>query len=223
MMQELLTKGIGHTEFKDSPVGRIPAAWCVRDLGEIAKFSQGIQVGTELHHEACTDERVRFLRISDYSKDKEPPRYIDKKLSTKGVVSKSDIVMVRYGEPGRVCRGFEGAIANNLFTITPNNKVSNDYLSLYLAMPNVFEKITLMAASSTMPAINFTSLSKLNIVIPTTAEQADITRFIMALDMKMSGAVKRLSAFEQLKKALMQDLLTGKVRVKLTDQKSTAS
>ncbi|WP_213476443.1 restriction endonuclease subunit S [Marinobacter lipolyticus] len=27
MMQELLTKGIGHTEFKDSPVGKIPAAW----------------------------------------------------------------------------------------------------------------------------------------------------------------------------------------------------
>ena len=27
MMQELLTKGIGHTEFKDSPVGRIPKSW----------------------------------------------------------------------------------------------------------------------------------------------------------------------------------------------------
>jgi type I restriction enzyme S subunit len=27
MMQELLTKGIGHTEFKDSPVGRIPKEW----------------------------------------------------------------------------------------------------------------------------------------------------------------------------------------------------
>jgi len=38
MMQELLTKGIGHTEFKDSPVGRIPKEWEVipiRKLGEI--------------------------------------------------------------------------------------------------------------------------------------------------------------------------------------------
>ena len=30
MMQELLTKGIGHTEFKDSPVGRIPVEWEVK-------------------------------------------------------------------------------------------------------------------------------------------------------------------------------------------------
>jgi len=36
MMQELLTKGIGHTEFKDSPVGRIPKAWEVVRLGDIS-------------------------------------------------------------------------------------------------------------------------------------------------------------------------------------------
>ena len=35
MMQELLTKGIGHTEFKDSPVGRIPVSWEVRRFGEL--------------------------------------------------------------------------------------------------------------------------------------------------------------------------------------------
>lgn len=32
MMQELLTKGIGHTAFKDSPVGRIPVHWDVVTL-----------------------------------------------------------------------------------------------------------------------------------------------------------------------------------------------
>ncbi|WP_421711409.1 restriction endonuclease subunit S [Alcanivorax sp.] len=35
MMQELLTKGIGHTAFKDSPVGRIPEGWEVCTLGDI--------------------------------------------------------------------------------------------------------------------------------------------------------------------------------------------
>ncbi|KFC51703.1 hypothetical protein DK37_02300 [Halomonas sp. SUBG004] len=32
MMQELLAKGIGHTEFKDSPVGLIPMNWEVSPL-----------------------------------------------------------------------------------------------------------------------------------------------------------------------------------------------
>src|SRR5690554_2356870 len=43
MMQELLTKGIGHTEFKDSPVGRIPAEWTVKKLDDLSeKISDGI-------------------------------------------------------------------------------------------------------------------------------------------------------------------------------------
>ena len=33
MMNELLTRGIGHTEFKDSPVGRIPVGWAVKRVG----------------------------------------------------------------------------------------------------------------------------------------------------------------------------------------------
>ena len=40
MMQELLTRGVGvdgkpHTEFKDSPVGRIPKGWEVRKISEL--------------------------------------------------------------------------------------------------------------------------------------------------------------------------------------------
>src|SRR5690606_10189467 len=35
MMQELLTKGIGHTEFKDSPVGPIPSKWEVHRIGDL--------------------------------------------------------------------------------------------------------------------------------------------------------------------------------------------
>jgi len=32
LMQELLTRGIGHSEFKDSPVGRIPVGWACKLL-----------------------------------------------------------------------------------------------------------------------------------------------------------------------------------------------
>ncbi len=37
-MNELLTKGIGHTEYKDSELGRIPKSWDVRNLSEISKI-----------------------------------------------------------------------------------------------------------------------------------------------------------------------------------------
>ena len=36
-MNELLTKGIGHTEFKDSELGEIPKSWGVKKLGEVGQ------------------------------------------------------------------------------------------------------------------------------------------------------------------------------------------
>ena len=41
MMQELLTKGIGHTKFKDSPVGRIPVGWEVKKIDNLGEILTG--------------------------------------------------------------------------------------------------------------------------------------------------------------------------------------
>ncbi len=41
LMQELLTKGIGHKEFKDTEIGGIPKEWELRKLGEIGKLERG--------------------------------------------------------------------------------------------------------------------------------------------------------------------------------------
>ena len=38
LMQELLTKGIGHKEFKDTEIGRIPKEWEVVKLNEVAEI-----------------------------------------------------------------------------------------------------------------------------------------------------------------------------------------
>ena len=45
LMQKLFSEGIGHTEFKDTKIGRIPKDWEVKKLGEI----QLKQVVVELH------------------------------------------------------------------------------------------------------------------------------------------------------------------------------
>ena len=41
-MNELLTKGIGHTEFKDSELGRIPKSWSVVKVGDFLEFKNGL-------------------------------------------------------------------------------------------------------------------------------------------------------------------------------------
>src|SRR5690606_368860 len=41
LMQQLLTKGIGHTKFKDSPLGEIPESWEMKTLSKITKTFAG--------------------------------------------------------------------------------------------------------------------------------------------------------------------------------------
>ena len=41
MMQKLFTEGIGHTEFKDTKIGRIPVAWEISRLGKLGIFFKG--------------------------------------------------------------------------------------------------------------------------------------------------------------------------------------
>jgi len=212
-MNELLTKGIGHTEFKDSELGRIPKSWEVAQIGDVTSFSQGIQVDVEQHHETKDDSKVRFVRISDYTKLDETPRYIDSALALKGLVEKDDVVMIRYGEAGRVCRGIVGAIANNLFTIRPSPRLLKDYLYYYCASEEIRSKVEALSASSAMPAVSFSSLRTLKLKIPPVDEQDLIVSAISSLDGSIEIHSQKLSQTQSLKKSLMQDLLTGKVRV----------
>ena len=59
-MNELLTKGIGHTEFKDSELGRIPKSWECIKMVNIATVTDGA-------HKTPTylDSGVPFLRVTD--------------------------------------------------------------------------------------------------------------------------------------------------------------
>jgi type I restriction enzyme S subunit len=63
MMQELLTKGIGHTEFKDSPVGRIPKGWDVVPFGKWMDVKSG--KGFKLAE--YSKRGVKLLRIDNVS------------------------------------------------------------------------------------------------------------------------------------------------------------
>ena len=62
-MNELLTKGIGHTEFKDSEFGKIPRGWNARNLGDIAQFSGG-SAFKEIY-QGKSSGTYPFVKVSD--------------------------------------------------------------------------------------------------------------------------------------------------------------
>ncbi len=144
----------------------LPEGWKRKNFEEIANFSQGLQVSTELQFEEKRDDRTRFIRIIDVTQGNQPYRYIETPDS-KYIIEKGDIFMVRYGTP-QVVIGYEGVIANNFFKISINDKTEllNNFLFMFLKQDNITQTLMALSSSATMPAISFKRIANIQILVP---------------------------------------------------------
>ena len=135
-------------------------------LFQIATFSQGKQIEINNQYLNADNNRVRFLRIVDYTDKNEPPRYVDNQGKSFSV-NKDDLVVIRYGSQtaGRIVRGLEGIIANNLFKINFKKPVNKSFLYYYLSRDEIYNKLRISQSSSTMPAITFSVMERIEIPV----------------------------------------------------------
>ncbi len=225
MMQELLTKGIGHTEFKDSPVGRIPESWEVFTMQEVlhavidyrGKSPPKSESGVPL----ITAKNIRQGHI-----DEEPREYIYEdqydSWMVRGFPAKGDVFITTEAPLGNVARvpSYKFAIGQRVLTLSPKEFITTDYL-FYMMQSRYFrEQLDLESTGSTVAGIKQSTFRNILIPIPPKAEQVKIAGPLNAINRRTDTVSLKLDEMVSLKKALMQDLLTGKVRVKLTDKES---
>ena len=192
--------------------------WEEKTLGELCAFTQGIQRDVKLQSETQGENQVRFLRIVDFTQGNEPPRYIDFP-GDKYILNTDDISLVRYGaSTGFVCRGLEGALANNLFRVIPKsfNKLTNDFLFIYLQSPIFQNVIKESMNGAAMPAISFGLIQEIPLPLPTKAEQQTIVRQLDALRAETQKLEvvyqKKIDDLEELKKSILQKAFAGELK-----------
>ena len=106
-----------------------------------------------------------------------------------------------------------------MFLIAPKTD-SLSKLFLYEVLKFFYQKISSLAASSTMPALKFSDLKQFKIKLPNIIEQHKITSLLNNADKEIELLEQQLADLKQEKKALMQQLLTGKRRVKVDDKEA---
>ena len=186
--------------------------WIEIEFGKLCAFSQGIQVSIKEQYSEENEERVRFLRIIDFTQGNEPERYV-KKIEGNHIVSKDDISMVRYGTVGFVCTGKAGAIANNLFRIIPNDGIQKKYL-IHFLKSSVFRQY-LNAKGATMQALSFALINPIQIPLAPLPIQRAIVSKIEALFSDLDNGIANFKkAQEQLKiyrQAVLKKAFEGKL------------
>lgn len=226
MMQELLTNGIDHTEFKDSPVGRIPAEWEVKPLIEVVKNIIDCE-----HKTAPYVEKSEYLVVRTSNVRNGELTYQDIKFTSKegfeawtkrAVPSVGDVLFTREAPAGESCLvpvGFNLCMGQRMVLLRPKTEIMNhNYFSTYLNSEFASKEIYELSIGTTVTRINIDDIKKIKCIVPPLAEQTKIAASIGSVKKAILSKQNKLSSLADIKKALMQDLLTGKVRVKVDSE-----
>lgn len=178
--------------------------WEVKKLGDVCKFSQGMQVPIDLQKLDKEIDDVRFLRIIDFTQGKEPPRYIEK-YDKKCFITKNDIAIVRYGTPGFVCFGKEGVIANNLFRIIPEeDRFLSIFLVHWLNSSAFQDKVKGTQYGAALQAIKFSTISPIKIILPPLPLQQQFASRIEQIESQKQQVQAAIEKLETLLASRMQ-------------------
>jgi type I restriction enzyme, S subunit len=228
MMTELLTKGIGHTEFKDSPVGRIPKSWDVDNLGEISEF---VTSGSRGWAQYYAQSGELFIRITNLTRkhinfDLTSNVYVEPPNSAEGkrtLVRQGDILIsitADLGIIGVIPASFPKAYVNqhiSLVRLKEHGGVLSRYIGHFLCHDMVQEQFRGNNDPGAKSGLNLASIRLTTVAIPPILEQERIVENLDHVDVLILKKQKKLSQTKALKKALMNDLLTGKKRVNINN------
>lgn len=215
LMQKLLTKGIGHSEFKKTEVGEIPVSWEVKKFKDVSKINQGLQIAIEYRFKEKLDNRLPYITIQyiNDKNNKDNEFYIEN-ANESVICTEDEILMTRTGNTGQVVTNEQGVFHNNFFKIDFDRKVlDKDYLVYYLKSRAIQSLIMRYAGTTTIPDLKHSDFYRIPIVLPSIDEQKIISEILISIDNEIEEYKNKKQKLEELKKGLMQQLLTGKIRV----------
>jgi type I restriction enzyme S subunit len=221
LMQTLLTRGIGHKEYKQTPIGTTPKTWQIVRLGEVLELCQyglSARFGDRgKYHILKMDDIVDGVAIPDNAK------YIDldERTFENFKLEKGDILFNRtnsyelVGRTGIFLLDGDYTFASYLIRLRPKKEIVDSlFLTYYMIFSN--NRLRQLATRAVHQAnINATNLQSFTIPIPPLSEQKKIAETLMTLDKKLEFERKEKAKLERIKQGLMDLLLTGKVRVKV--------
>ena len=139
--------------------------------------------------------------------------------TSKSQLKQGDLLTVQSGHVGTtavVPKKYDGANCHALIlTRLRASIVSPDFVAYYFNSQTGRLRLSNHFVGSTIIHLNTSDLKRFTIPIPELDEQEEIVKTITTISDTIEFHVRKLEKTKFLKKALMQDLLTGKVRVQV--------
>lgn len=231
LMQQLLTQGIGHTEFKETEIGRIPKSWEVKKLGDIIEnLYAGVSVNLE-DKLIENDNEYGILKTSCLNGNEFDPnehkRILADEIGRAKLNPKKDTILIsRMNTPDLVgMSAYVGDDYESLFVpdrlwqtkfyqnVNVNVKWLSDVFSSFTFKKTLKNIAT--GTSGSMKNISKSAFLNIKIAFPQHDEQLEISNILESISEKIRTILIKKQSYKILKKGLMQKLLTGQIRVKV--------
>lgn len=226
LMQKLFSEGIGHTEFKDTKIGRIPKDWEVKKLKEVGKvITSGISFDKFESNRTDKGVKVLFTKVSDMNlpgNERVLKSSVNEGLfkrefvDSNSIVEPESLIFPKRGaaiktNKKRIC-GENIVLDPNLIAVSLDSDKANYLFVYYFIM--TFDLMRIVE-DGTIPQLNKRDIEPFKIPLPSLPEQNKIAEILSEADKKIEKEEQYKFELEQLKKGLMQQLLTGQKRVKV--------
>lgn len=208
--------------YKDSPLGIIPEKWVVKRLENIADIDK-----QSLSSNTPEDYEFNYISLSDVDSDDfkvEMTKQVFRTAPSRArrIVSKGDILMstVRPNLQGFtiIREEVKNLIASTGFSVISSTKCYNEYLFQLIFSESVSRQFHQLLVGTNYPAINSNDVKRMKILFPPLSEQQKIAQILTCWDKAIEKQSQLIDRFEIRKRGLMQQLLTGKKRIKGFDE-----
>ena len=216
-MRELFTRGLRGEAQKDSEIGPVPESWDVARLGEIATLERGRFLHRPRNEPRFYGGNTPFVQTGDVVRSNGRISAFSQSLNDDGVeisrVFATGTILItiaaNIGYTGIL--QMDCACPDSLVGITPSAAITNVYLEQFLRSQQ--SEMDRQAPVGTQKNINIEFLRPWPIVVPTLAEQSEITAILDAIDAKIDLHRRKKVVLEDLFRALLHKLMTAEIRV----------
>jgi type I restriction enzyme S subunit len=240
LLHDLLTRGVdangelrpSQSEdpclYKSSEIGMQPLAWSVEFLDQVAERGSGHTPSKSVS--SYWNGGIKWVSLADSHRlDQIYISETDKEISDLGLANSSavkhpagSVILSRDAGVGKsAVMAHEMAVSQHFMAWRCGPHLNNLYL--YFMLQRMKPRLEAIAMGSTVKTIGLDFFRKLKVFVPPREEQDQAVRILMAAEADIYGEQQALTKLRMLKAGLLDDLLTGRVRVTpLLDQGAPA-
>ena len=209
--------------YKPSPLGIIPEDWEVRTLGECTNLLTNGFVGVATPHYTEDPDGITYIQGFNVTVGGFNLKGIKKvtksfhEKNSKSSLREGDLLTIQTGDIGLttiVTKALEGSNCHALIISRFKEMIQPQFMLYYYNSTIGRNRFRIIETGSTMKHINTGDLYKFHVPVPPLPEQQRIVSLLSLWDTAIAKQTALIENLTLRKRGLMQQLLTGKKRLK---------